>query len=272
MLEPLNDCSFFPQVSKWDSFFQKHATKAPSKILVRGQPWGALEEMRLGHTLVDGLTFTLPAEGEEGYAEAQPWVELLQDGTFSDHTLGLYPVSYQTTDGWLKVIEESAEKFGMTWLHALHLGVCHAERGSTEKAKELFEESMRLKPNVIAARCVAVHQSTPEEAWIHFQHAWKLLTAGQWDQKDPAIARLYNNLVVEISFFLVQENWLDQMKWFVEAVPAANRGLDGYLSLRLTVLLADDRNEEALELLSSNCFPTYAKVPLFFLQCVFRPS
>ena len=148
------------QVAKWDGFFQKHATKAPSKILVRGQPWGALEEMRLGtamlcllcntmlyrvlclmicilmyaagHQLVDGLTFTLPAKGETGYDEAQPWVEILTTGTFSSETLNKYPVSYQTTDGWLRVIEESAEKHGMTWLHALHLGkIYYAMPGSS---------------------------------------------------------------------------------------------------------------------------------------------
>lgn len=246
------------EVSKWDSFFEKHATKAPSKILVRGQPWGALEEMRLGHQLVDGLTFTLPALGETGYDEAQPWVELLQDGTFSESTLELYPVSYQTTDGWLALIETSAEKFGMTWLHALHLGINYAERGSSEKAQELFAQSMKLRPNVIASRCIAVHQSTPEEAWPHYLQAWKLLSVS--DRKsDPAIARLYNNLVVEMSFFLVQENWLPQMQWFVTVVPEENRGLDGFLSLKLTVLLAEGKNEEAIDVLSSNCFPTYAK-------------
>lgn len=71
---------------------------------------------------MEGLTFTLPAVGETGYDEAQPWVELLTAGTFSAETLTKYPVSYQTTDGWLAVLEESAEKHGMTWLHALHLG------------------------------------------------------------------------------------------------------------------------------------------------------
>lgn len=248
------------EVSKWDAFFEKHATTQPSKILVRGQPWGALEEMRLGHALVEGLTFTLPEKGESGYDEVAPWLELLTAGTFSDESLGRYPLSYQTTDGWLKVIEESAEKYGMTWLHALHLGVAYAERGLTDLAKDQFTESVKLKPNVISARCLAVLQSTPEEAWVHYEQAWKLLVSNSWkNQADPAIERLYNNMVVEISFFLLQENWLTQMQWFESVVPESNRGLDGFLSLQISVLLAENKNEEALEILGTNCFPTYAK-------------
>ena len=147
----------------------------------------------------------------------------------------------------------------------------YGERGSTEQSKEYFSLSMKLKPNVIAARCIAVLQSTPEEAWGHFQRAWKLLDSDSWTNKeDPALERLYRNMVVEISFFLIQENWLEQMQWFMEAAPEETRVLDGYLSLRLTVLLAEGKNEDALALLSNNCFPTYAKV-LYGPQGVRRP-
>lgn len=114
-------------VHDWDAFFQKYATVAPDEILVEGQPWGALEEMLLGEQLVEGITFTLPEKGTQEYEEAQQWIELLQTGTFSDETLSKLPISYQTTDRWLEVIEASAMK-KMTWLHALHLGINMAER------------------------------------------------------------------------------------------------------------------------------------------------
>lgn len=51
----------------WDTFFSAHATDDPSEILVVGQPWGALEEKRLGKRLAKGLTFTLPEEGTDLY-------------------------------------------------------------------------------------------------------------------------------------------------------------------------------------------------------------
>lgn len=66
------------------------------------------------------------------YQEAQPWVELIQTGTFSETTLSRLPISYQTTDRWFNLLKQSVEKFGMTWLHALYLGICYAERGNDD--------------------------------------------------------------------------------------------------------------------------------------------
>ena len=144
-----------PVVKDIDAFFQLHATDEPTEILVRGQPWGALEEMLLGRPLAPGLKFTLPLVGEEGYDEAQPWVELLQQGTFSADTLTKMPLSYQTTDRWLAVLQKSAETHGMTWLHALHIGIALTERGNIEEPISMFQMSYTLKPNPVAARCLA---------------------------------------------------------------------------------------------------------------------
>jgi hypothetical protein len=156
----------FPQskVHDWDEFFKKYATKAPAKILVRGQPWGALEELRRGSPLAPGLSFTLPNKGEEGYAEVNPWVELIQTGRFSEETLSVLPVSYQTTDEWLYILEESA-KIEMTWLHALHLSIAYAERGAIERPKDLLKQSLELKPNPIAVRNLAILETDETEVW-----------------------------------------------------------------------------------------------------------
>lgn len=37
-------------------------------------------------------------------------------------------------------------------------GVNYGERGSAQQSLEFFSQSMKLKPNVIAARCIAVQQ------------------------------------------------------------------------------------------------------------------
>lgn len=158
----------FPQskVHDWDSFFKKYATKAPSKILVRGQPWGALEELRRGSPLAPGLSFTLPKEGEEGFAEVNPWVELVTTGRFSEATLSALPLSYQTTDDWLHILEESA-KIEMTWLHALHLAIAYAERGAIDTPKDLLKQSMELKPNPIAARNLGILENEDKKVWSY---------------------------------------------------------------------------------------------------------
>jgi len=242
-------------VLDWDAFFQKYATKEPAEILVSGQPWGALEEMRLGRQLAPGLTFTLPKAGEAGYSEALPWVDLLSTGTFSDAALSVLPVSYQTTDGWLKLIESSAET-SLTWLHALHLAVAYTERGAMDLPVTLFSKSMEMKPNPIAARCLAVLQKTEDAAWPFFQEAWK--ARENW-KSDPSYSRITANLVTEISFFLVQAQWYDEMQAFANEVPVEHRELDAFLTLQSKLYLHDQQFNEAADLLGSHCFPTFAK-------------
>ena len=56
-----------------------------------------------------GLEFTLPTdESSDSYKEVQPWLELIELKTFSESTLSVLPLSYQTTDGWYDLIVASA--------------------------------------------------------------------------------------------------------------------------------------------------------------------
>jgi len=247
----------FPQetVKSWDAFFQKYATKTPAKILVAGQPWGALEELRRGSPLAPGLSFTLPKKGEEGYAEVTPWVELIQTGRFSAETLSLLPVSYQTTDAWLYILEESA-KLEMTWLHALHLGIAYAERGAIDEPKKLFKQSLELKPNPIAARNLAVLETSNDVIWGYMTDAWNILP--QW-KNDPAYDRLTANMVTEMSFLLIQVLWYDEMANFAAQVPAQHHELDAFLTMQSKLFLHNEQYSEAESLLQTHCFPTFAK-------------
>ena len=248
-------------VADLDKFFADLADVPVKEMLVTGQPWGALEELLLGGRITPGLTFTLPSRGDPTFAEAQPWMELLQQGTFSEETLSRLPVSYQTTDRWLQKLEESAEKHGMTWLHALYISIAHIERGDIEKPLELLAKSMALKPNPIAARCLGVLQTTAEAAWPFFQQAWSV--AQSHYKADPSYQRLNLNLVTEISFFLQQELWYDQMEAFAKTVLdgnyLGNANSDAFVTMRIKSLLHNNQNEDALSILGANCFPTYAK-------------
>eukprot|EP01038_Epipyxis_sp_PR26KG_P014959 gene14959-20124_t len=245
-----------------DSFFESYATVAPSKILVAGQPWGALEEMLLNKPLAAGLTFTLPEEGTKEYFEAKPWVELLEQGTFSDETLQVLPISYQTTDRWLEKLEQSASKFGMTWLHALYIGIALTERGETVKTKELFTLSMNLKPNPVAARCLAVLQTSEDDAWPYYQLAWKTLHTS-YTQDKQAYSRLTLNFITEMSFFLQQAGWFDEMSVFITDVLSHNYlsqySVDAFTTMQIKLHMNNQEYTEALSILSKNCFPTYAK-------------
>ncbi len=245
-------------VNDWDDFFAEYSTAAPSEVLVQGQPWGYVEELRMGHPLVPGLSFSAPVAGSLGYKESKPWIELVQLGTFSAETLTKLPLSYQTTDAWCSLLELSAEKNGMTWLHALHIGICLAERGDIEEPKALFSKSFELKPNPIAARCLAVLSSTSEEAWPHFEVAWSLLRSSFAADTDSYF-RLTTNLVSEMSFFLQQAGWFDVMRSFAETVPFTHRDIDAFITLTVKLQLHSQHFEDALSVLGKNCFPTYAK-------------
>lgn len=244
-----------------DAFFATISTQTPH-VLVQGQPWGALEEMLLGRPLAPGLVFQLPPKGSLGAKEAQPWLDLLKSKHFSADTLSKLPLSYQTTDRWLKLLQDSAKAQGMTWLHALHIGIALAERGDITEPRDLFAQSMTLFPNPIAERNLGVLSATAEEAWPHFQSAWKMLHTSFTKDTD-AYTRLTRNFITEISFFLQQQLWYDEMKPFIEDVLShgymADYEVDAFLTMQAKYMIYTEQYSEARKVLGGHCFPTYAK-------------
>ena len=202
-------------VKDLDDFLKSMATVTPNEVLVQGQAWGYLEELLLGQKLAPGLTFQLPLQDTDEWYEIVAWYELVTTKTFTQSLQSL-PLSYQTTDRWLSVLEASEKIQGITWLHALHRGIMLTERGDIEISKQLFILSNELKPNPIALRNIAVLQTTPTDAWPYYQQAWSILHSN-W-KKDRAYGRVTLNLITEISFFLQQEGWYDEMAVFIADV------------------------------------------------------
>jgi hypothetical protein len=244
------------KIEDWDAFFKKYASVSPSEILVQGQPWGYVEQLLLNEdSLVPGLTFAPPSRGSREEAEAQPWIELVRDGTFSNVSLSHLPLSFQTTDRWLDALQRSVDTHGLTWLHALHIGIALAERGVVTDARVLFNESFTLRANAIAARCLAVLSSTPTEAWPFFQLAWStLMHESEIDTRD----RLILNLGTEISFFLQQQQWFDEIERFIALAPPLLTSSDAFVTMQIKYQLYAQDFEAARNALASHCFPTYA--------------
>lgn len=109
----------------------------------------------------------------------------------------------------------------MSWLHALHIGIGSAERGNIEEPKILFQESLKLYPNPIAARysygivmcydislCgysfrnLAVLQTNPELAWTHFTIAWEVINIViiqyVWSEYNSLVFRYYYHLIIHL--------------------------------------------------------------------------
>lgn len=238
-----------------DSFLKEHSKKQITKLITKGSPWGALEEVLIGKQFLKSLSFELSKQGEVGYEEVNAWMQLLRDGVFSTSTLGKLPTSYQTTDRWLNVLMKSSET-KMTWLHALHIGICLTERGLVTEPLQYFQMSIDLKPNPVAARCIAVLQKTSADAWTNFNIALDILD--QW-KTDPSYERLQRNMINEMAIFLQSTTLYDDMVSFISAIPdTLLNSLDAVLELRVILLIHQAKYDEALAILSNNCFPTYA--------------
>ena len=254
-------------------------------ILVSGSAWGALEEMRINgnnnpnndYHFNNALKFELPTDTSTiEYLEIQPWLQLLQKGTFESDILQLIPLSYQTTDAWMDLIYTSGDKYQMTWLHYLHLGIGSTERGNSQLPLELLHKSISLQPTAIGYRCIAVLQSDDNQAWEYYQLAYKNLfdsnSLYNSEKNSNALYRTTRNLIVEICNFLQERQWYSTLDAFLHTVPIEHTDLDLYLSSKVHTLLYKGKTsssssslsvaleyyEEAITLLKKHCFATYA--------------
>lgn len=250
-----------------DKFFQDHAQDEVTTILHEGMPWGALEELRRGDKLKDGLSFSFP---EETMDEVQPWIELINNGTFQQDTLSKLPQSYQVSDEWVAILQQSADKFGSTWLHDLHLAIALTEAGEVDRPLKLLKRSLKSKMNPLSLRNIAVLQPSYEEAWPIYQHTWEVLNSPDYEWiNDEMYPHFILNLATEMSFFLQTVNWVDEMVWWIETLENQNyptsdikteiMGLDAVLTTQTRVLLQENDYSSTLDILSSNCYPTYGR-------------
>lgn len=144
----------------------------------------------------------------------------------------------------------------MNWLTALNIGICLTERGFVTEPMQYFQMSMDLKPNPIAQRCIAVLQKSSADAWTNFNLALSILE--EW-KNDLSYSRLKRNMINEMAIFLQGTSYYDDMVTFISNIPESlQNSLDAVLELRVILLIHQAKYDEALNILSTNCFPTYA--------------
>ena len=257
-----------------DEYFKDLEHESPEEILFEGTSWGALHE-----TLLKGKPGTIFKSTpfmftKEMNLELQPWMDLLNNGTFSEESLKRTPLSYNLEPKWIELLEKSGQQNSMTWLHHLHLGIYKTETGAVEEPIQHFEASLQLKANPIAARCLALLQSNYLDAIPYFSQAWDLAINLDSNVEKDAKTRLIRNLANEIasfylSYFDVNKQIQEELYHFlvnqVEPQAAASGDkklleLDNilYAQTRVYVVYLESPND-ALNVLSTNCFPTYGK-------------
>jgi tetratricopeptide (TPR) repeat protein len=192
-------------ITETDAFLRAHSDKPLSKVLHRGSAWGWLHEKRTGKKISAALNFGTKCSESESH-----WAELLRSGTFSPQSLAQSPRSWITSEGWLKVLEQSAAKHGATWLHHLYIGVAQLESGFFSKARQRFVRALQLRDNWLAWRNLALlhdRDGDADAARESYQRAWTL-------------SHGYSNLAVEICEFLFRRQMRRALDEFLGALKA----------------------------------------------------
>jgi hypothetical protein len=232
-------------------------------VVAAGGDWAGLHELLSGKKLVPGGGVFFNVSDSR---ESAPWVELLRDGYFSNKTLALTPLSFQTGDLWMQRLHTSKKEHGATWLHYLHLGTCYLERGELTRALEQLKASVALTPNVHALRNLAVSAANSTQAMAYYWKAWSVWVAIDLDA-DKGAARLGKDLAREFSIWLTASNeWGELRKLLDEIDKVGSKKVRNFILSRDHVLHAHaallvkgptPNTTKAKQILSTHCFPTY---------------
>lgn len=153
------------------------AAVPPKELIGRGSGWGALESLRrlrAGEKRMElpGIFFPADTLG----AEQQPWCALLETGVLPEPDPALNPAGYQVQREWMTRLEDSlARPGGRHWASLFHLGVMRWHRNSRVGAALAWQESLKLRDNLWAERCLgvaAVMESRFADAVPHLRKAW----------------------------------------------------------------------------------------------------
>lgn len=259
----LRDGTTSNRVKEMDAFFNAMRDVRP-RILSNGLPWGGfLPMMRNKHASIsEGTPFLEPQEEENTI----PWIELSRDGTFSNTTLSkITPLNFEVSDDWIELLEKSAREFGETWLHALFLGTHAFEVGNVALAQKKMEMSNKLHPNAHATRALALLAPTQEESISFYEKAFLLASQSDLRESTHGSRQLVSDIVSEFSGWLNGNNQYDTLASFLNDIKTSNYSSlldskDRVLHARASLAVHKNDFNSAIEILRSNCFPTYSSL------------
>ena len=214
------------ELSRIDAFLREQARLPLDVRFSEGEPWGARQEQLLGRPLADGLDFStsaLPsfwdsiAQGVQVPAEQ---VETLPDGTV-------------VSELWIDRLKANAAEHGTTWVHELTLATASLDAGDKLAAAQHVSASLALKPSWAAYRLDALLADSVDHAVRSYLAAWKAGGA------PPELA-------VEIATYLMAQERSDELKAFVDGLPADVRDKERII-LGRAVVAANDRQFDELE-------------------------
>ena len=228
-------------------------TPKPEHMLYQGTPWGGLHvKLNGGKQLAPGCPFNASVVT----AATRPWVELIESGTFSEDTLAAVPQSFEVAPQWVALVKASLEKGPPTWLHYLYLGTAELERGNQHPSAVYFAKSIALKPNVHAARALAVSAPDIDTARTHFLEAWEIY---KLSEKTKDMVHLGTNLAMELTLWLGYQQMWEDLKNVMEdpALTEEMRSKDRVMHARAMLAIEEKDFKTAQKIILGSCFATY---------------
>lgn len=127
------------------------------EIINMGSGWGIIDEYRRKAEGMPSLScdITIP---ETALNDAQKeWLILLNEGYLPERDEKAEPVGYVVDDFWRNLLAKSLEDSkNRNWYALMHLAVMEYASGNSQKAMELFTESVNVKPNAWCYRNIAM--------------------------------------------------------------------------------------------------------------------
>lgn len=149
-----------------DGFLRTVSCQPLSLCLHRGSAWGARQEKLLQRPLSVSMNFAVPEKSHS----TSPWDALVESGHFGDPDALCLPADWVVSARWCQALATSAAKQGMSWLHALALGIAAQNRGDLEEAREAYSKSLQCKQTWLAWRQIAlVHSDLSEQKAAYLQ-------------------------------------------------------------------------------------------------------
>ena len=122
-----------------------------------GSGWGTLEQYRRELNgdikLSDEISFPMGSLDEA----QKEWLVLKNKGYLPERNTESEPMGYLIDEYWHNLLKESVKNnANRNWYALMHLGVMEYVSGNTDKAFELFNESVKLKQNAWCYRNIAM--------------------------------------------------------------------------------------------------------------------
>ena len=128
----------------------KAISEMPGTPVLLGSGWGALENLRRAKENLAPLSKVYTFSPASISCEQNDWVELLQQGNFSNRPIQDSPKSFMGDATWLPYLEQAEG-----WYACLQRGVTRYAQADLEGAWKEFEQSYALCPNGWSRRNLA---------------------------------------------------------------------------------------------------------------------